>query len=289
MIYTYGISTQGPYHIKNNIPCQDSHRIEVLENGWTIGAVADGIGSEAHSDLASFIAVNTAVEAVSRNLEESMEEEDVIKVVSAAFSLARRAVEESAGAFCYDISECGTTLSLAAVKDGDVYYGHIGDSGILIETTEGRFEPVTTQQRDELGRVFPLSFQDEYAVFGRFEKKAAAVLLCTDGIWDILFPVYLRDSENPVYNALAKALMDPFETGAVEGSFEETSKELIEYIEGLPKESVDDDKTVAVLVNTDVGIEYMPEEYYAEPDWEEIIGRWRENYRKQAYGDLFEE
>ena len=36
----------GPYHIKNNIVCQDSYCVKKTNENITIAAVADGLGSE---------------------------------------------------------------------------------------------------------------------------------------------------------------------------------------------------------------------------------------------------
>ena len=44
MIYSYGVSLPGTYHIKNNIVCQDSHQILHVGKQMAIAAVADGLG-----------------------------------------------------------------------------------------------------------------------------------------------------------------------------------------------------------------------------------------------------
>ena len=53
MIFHYGITQQGHYHIKNNLPCQDAHEFKLISDNFAIGAVADGLGSELYSDIAS--------------------------------------------------------------------------------------------------------------------------------------------------------------------------------------------------------------------------------------------
>ena len=45
-----------------------------------------------------------------------------------------------------DVRQCNTTLSLAVFINGDIYYGHVGDSGIFAFYDDGNIEPITTQQ-----------------------------------------------------------------------------------------------------------------------------------------------
>ena len=41
MIINYGFSLTGKSHVTKKIPCQDSHKIKKMENGWYIAAIAD--------------------------------------------------------------------------------------------------------------------------------------------------------------------------------------------------------------------------------------------------------
>ena len=50
MILQYKASVAGPYHIKNDIPCQDSCAVKETED-FMIGVVADGVGSQIHSEV----------------------------------------------------------------------------------------------------------------------------------------------------------------------------------------------------------------------------------------------
>ena len=46
----YKVNLPGPYHIKKGIPCQDAYCIRETPGGVIFAAVADGLGSEEHSD-----------------------------------------------------------------------------------------------------------------------------------------------------------------------------------------------------------------------------------------------
>ena len=61
MIFSYGGSLRGTSHERNGAVCQDASKVLTLKNGITIAAIADGVGSCEHSDVASALAVETAV------------------------------------------------------------------------------------------------------------------------------------------------------------------------------------------------------------------------------------
>ena len=46
--------------------------------------------------------------------------------------------------------------------------------------------------------------------------------------------------------------------------------------------NISDDKTIAVVVNTDIIPELQPAEYYCEPDWDTL----KSENNKKLYGDL---
>ena len=62
MIRYYKANMPGPYHLDNDIPCQDSYFILKSANGVVCAACADGLGSEIFSDVGSRIASQVAVE-----------------------------------------------------------------------------------------------------------------------------------------------------------------------------------------------------------------------------------
>ena len=56
-----GASVKGTGHIQSNMPCQDNHMFESLDNGWGVAIVSDGAGSAAHSELGSKIVVSRGI------------------------------------------------------------------------------------------------------------------------------------------------------------------------------------------------------------------------------------
>lgn len=287
MIKAYGVSLPGTYHIKNEIVCQDYHEILLPNKQVAIAAVADGLGSAEHSDIASKLAATVATEHCKHNIKSAKKVDDILNVIRASFHAAYRAIETEVSEKEHDLAQYDTTLSLAIMLRDTLFYGHSGDSGIIALTTGGRYEAVTQQQRDEQGRVFPLYFTDKWE-FGKFEPKVSAVLLSTDGIYEIFFPIYIRnDPTNNIHVNLAQFFMDNTKLSVHKRARAEVEADITEFLKSIPDEQVNDDKTVVVLINTAIKAKLQPKEYYEEPDWAELKKEYDEAWRREAYPGLF--
>jgi serine/threonine protein phosphatase PrpC len=160
MIYSYGVSAQGTYHVKNNnIPCQDYHHIVKCGNDLVVAAVADGLGSVKYSDVGSKIAATVSVKYCAKNIVDLSDTDAILGVIKQSFVLAQHSIEKKAKENGHSINDYDTTLTLAIMREDTLFYGHSGDSGMIALTVEGLYEQVTTQQRDEDGCVFPLFFK----------------------------------------------------------------------------------------------------------------------------------
>ena len=283
MIYNYGFTKRGLAHIKSDTVCQDAHKIICKNNGVNVGAVADGLGSELYSDIASHIAVDVVVDFCAANIDIESSESDILEVLNLSFHKALEAIEAKASENEQDFSQYDTTLSVAVFINGSLFFGHSGDSGIIALADDGIFYKVTSQQRDEEGRVFPLCFGEEYWVFGKFDKKIASVLLATDGLYELFFPIYIRRKKVNIYVALAIFFMNPTHFIQNEIAIEDIIRVRDEYVENLPENVVDDDKTLVVIVDTDVSVNMQNDEYYKEPNWELLKKEYAEEYCKKAY------
>ena len=257
----------GPYHIDNNIPCQDSFAID-NNNGFYIIAVADGLGSELYSDIGSSVASKTAVEYVSNNISQDMTLNELKKVMNNAFVYAYKAVLTRAAEDGNDSDEYDTTLCLAIYDGEHLYYGQSGDSGMVALLESGEYIRVTTQQRDEEGYVFPLCYGPDKWEFGEVESPVSAVMLMTDGVFEQICPPLLRNGEVDVNVSLAKRFLDKFEFTEVDES--ELEKTLYDYLEHYPRYLLDDDKTMIILVNPSRKPAQKAAEYYAIPNWEAL-------------------
>ena len=288
MIYSYGVTQTGQYHIKNNTVCQDSHCIKIINEHFAIAAVADGLGSEKYSDIASKIAAEDSVKYCCENITEDDTETVILSVIKASFEIALNNIRKTAQNNQHDINEYDTTLALTVFINGNVYFGNSGDSGIVVLNSDGTYENLTEQQRDENGCVFPLYFGEDKWVFGS-KNKVASVLLATDGIYETLFPYLLRGEDEEMYIALARYLMSEESLGFENSEEGQVQKQMYSFIESIPGDQVSDDKTVVVLVDTSVKVEKQPDEYYQAPDWAALKKKRDEEYRRAAYPHLFDD
>ena len=227
MIRFYSACMAGPYHIDNGIPCQDSRYIATRDDGIVVAACADGLGSELHSDIGSQIASRIAVTYCAEHIDSDM------------------STEEKAEEMKEDIDQFDTTLCLAIYDGETVWYGHSGDSGLIVKFNTGLYFPVTTQQRDEDGCVFPLCSGPEYWVFGKVDGSVSSLMLMTDGIWEQMCHPLLRNEEVKINTALIRSFMEHTETES--SVIDKVEEACVDYLERFPKEWLDDDKTVIVL------------------------------------------
>lgn len=193
---TYGFSQQGKSHIQKGVVCQDSHRIEMLENDWYVLVVADGVGSARHSEDGSRIASEAVARYCKNNILPNMTGEQIIERIKESYHIAFRQIE----IFCQEIGgqieDYDTTLTTAVYTGAEVYYGHAGDGGIIVKDSKGHYEMVTVPQKGMDGiSVRPLRSGYDSWEFGTLNKKVTAVLLATDGMLDTLLPPLLNISQ----------------------------------------------------------------------------------------------
>lgn len=287
-MFSYGITQCGDYHVKNNTVCQDAHFIKKINDNFIIGAVADGLGSEKHSDVASKKASEISVNYCAQNISESYDENTILSIIKQSFGVALQSINSKAKEEGDDIDEYDTTLALAVFINDTVYYGHSGDSGIVTLDINGQYEALTEQQRDEYGYVFPLCSGEDVWVFGS-KQNVTSVLLATDGMLDIFFPSLLVFEENPIYVALVKRFMDN-EVLCFEGRGEDMVVAMMDkYVASIPADQVSDDKTVVLLLNPKLKPTRQPDTYYQVPDWNALKEKRDEAYQRMAYPHLFKD
>lgn len=285
MIYSYAVSQQGTYHVKHDIVCQDAFAKKIIGDRYAVCAVADGLGSELYTDIASKIAADSAVAYCAEQITLQDDASAILRIIKESFLHALARIRARAAKDGNDFNEYDTTLALAVFRNGTLFWGNAGDSGMVVCKTDGTYSPVTHQQRDENGCVFPLVFGDEKWEFG-VTNDVATVLLATDGMYETLFPYLLKNEPVEIYVALARYLMDKDVLGygiedeaSVQGKMES-------FLASIPGEQVSDDKTVAVLIDASVAVSAQPEAYYAVPDWKALKEKRDREFRKAAYPSL---
>lgn len=283
MIYTYGFSQTGKSHEKKMTVCQDANCFQNINNEIGIAAVADGLGSQIHSDIGSSIAAQTVVEYCSGKIRKDLGQQEILDILRQSFKEAISQIEKRVAGDNGDILQYDTTLTLCVLICGDLYFGHAGDSGMIALAEDGKYYSVTDQQRDAEGRVFPLNFDENYWVFGKFEKKTAGVLLATDGMLELFFPVYIRNREVGIYTALVRYFLNTKAVRDDQFQIKEYREKRYQYVFSIPETIVDDDKTIVGIMDDSIEVHWQSDDYYKEPDWESLRKEYKMEYGRKAY------
>ena len=202
------ISEVGQYHIDadgDKAICQDSACYGQLANDVAIAAVADGVGSQKHSEHASKAAVEKCVEYCKENYGKI----DTIDLLKNSFMKALEATKiefEKMGIPTEDCTLCATILTREAV-----YCGNSGDSGAIGLKSDGTYVLLSRKQNDSEGRVYTLKCTDRWE-FKTFNGTFSSVLVATDGFYDFLFPSYLEFWEP--YNPVDRVTAFDYETAS---------------------------------------------------------------------------
>lgn len=145
--------------------------------------VADGLGGHPAGEVASKVAVETAV-----SLFPDIEKEAPEEVFKRLFERADKAILEDAKKD-KEKTGMGTTIVGAIIEKKKVYFGNVGDSrGYLLR--DGKLELISTDDRDGLGfltrslgvssnRINVHVSQTDFA-------KGDMILLCSDGLTDFV-------------------------------------------------------------------------------------------------------
>lgn len=229
MIINYGFSLIGKSHVIKEVPCQDSHKIKKMENGWYIAAIADGVGSAKNSQIGSKIAVDTVVSFCEEYMPWDYNIISIKSMLRTAYNYAFKQILRESQKTGEPIESYDTTLTMVIYDGHRIVYGHSGDGAIIGLNSFGSYIPITKPQKgtDNVS-VLPLRAGYTQWEIDNYEEELAAVLLMTDGIAEAFSPYLLKDIENNtnrVYIPLVSFFADPagFEK-------EKDNEEIIQHI-----------------------------------------------------------
>jgi len=125
-----GQSVAGTSHHKSGTPCQDSHRIEIMDD-ILIATVSDGAGSAKYSEIGSEIAAKEAVAFIRqwKNFPEN-EEEWKIRADELIRFLRDKLISKADKINCHP-KDLAATFLLAVVSETAIAGIQIGDGGIV--------------------------------------------------------------------------------------------------------------------------------------------------------------
>lgn len=206
-----GVTKRGVAHRCYGTRCQDAHMIRrvkqvaIWKDGgkrdrllpgkeYVVAAVADGLGSEAHSDIGAHAAVNTAVSTMCELIGTWCATGDSALAISMprfleqAMIKANNAVVKKAASMELPANEFDATLAIAVYDGEQLFYGSAGDSGVIVKTDAG-FELVTHPSREGEASTYPLYCKDRWEI-GVFGHHVQGFLLATDGVLELLVPEF---------------------------------------------------------------------------------------------------
>ena len=199
MIYNYGFSITGKSHLQTETPCQDAHYIRQLENGWFVGAAADGVGSCSQAEEGSALAVKTAVDFVCDYMPYDYSVISIKSMLRTAFNHTMKTIIRHAEEKNLPIENFDTTLSLVIYDGKRIIYAHSGDGAVIGLTAFGEVVEITKRQKAEDGvSLVPLRAGYEAWEIDVYEEELAGVLIVTDGVLDAVSPYLLKTHADEV-------------------------------------------------------------------------------------------
>jgi len=183
-----------------------NHASETASQKMGVYAVADGMGGEEAGEVASKLAVRTAVRQLMGDVTEAGEDmpEHYQQWLESAVALANRVVRKKAHE---ENTNMGTTLVMAVVVGNDVHIANVGDSrAYLISPTNLRqitHDQSLVQGLVDKGELTPeqaannpnrnmltqaVGSQEDVTVdlFNETLENDESLLLCSDGLWNTL-------------------------------------------------------------------------------------------------------
>lgn len=253
MIKGYNFHMQGKRHKKTGTVCQDYSIIHSITPSWQIVAVADGVSSSAHSEVASKLACETVCKAIEDSLPfddftMSFVEEDIHAVIRSAMHRAENTIEKYADDNGDDYCMYDTTLVVALYNGDTAYMGMVGDSGIVLLLDNGELL-FSTPMNDSQGHVYPLRCRRSYKTSS--VSDVAAVYCTTDGLFKDFF-VNFGTNDKSRADKLIPYEMFGGEAEDADDFFEDFKKSFMDFCE--KNDNLTDDLSVSFLMNTDKAV-----------------------------------
>ena len=266
-----GVTKRGVAHRCYGTRCQDAHMIRrvkqvaVWKDGgkrdrllpgkeYVVAAVADGLGSESHSDIGAHAAVNTAVSTMCELIGtwcatgDSALAISMPRFIEQAMIKANNAVVKKAASMALPANEFDATLAIA-IYDGDqLFYGSAGDSGVIAKTDAG-FELVTHPSRVGEAGTYPLYSKEKWEI-GACCGHIEGFLLATDGVMELLVPQFNNENLNEkAMHLFMGAGHKPVDASGIDVALEKRVENVVKHIQG--NRYTYDDATVVVALDWD--------------------------------------
>lgn len=246
-----GWKEQGIGHVKNDTPCQDNFNYKIISNEQVIiGAVSDGMGSAAHSELGSQIAVQIATDFLNKNnrLNNRLNEDQARAFFEKLLKSVVTEIQAEANDKGYAVRDLACTL-LAFVATPDWLAAmQVGDGLIVIRPKEEAtykllFRPNKGEFDNETVPITSSTASQEMQVIV-IPKAVDFICAATDGIEHISL---LKSKKWIAY----EKFFEPLERQIMRSNTTQTEKENIlrDFLNSdQVNQETDDDKTVLLCI-----------------------------------------
>ena len=267
----FGFSHVGKNHLndENQTPCQDYHIVQSFNDG-VIAAIADGVGSSKHSDIASRLAAEAFIEFLQNHLRLELNVTEIKSLLGDAFRFSLNKVMTYVESQNDDPINYNTTLTGLFFTKDFVGIAHSGDGGVIGLKENGLFVKLTEKQNlieDGTAYVYPLSKTENWQ-FYLYEERFARILMATDGIYDAFFPSLLKNEVEEKYIKLINQFMNT-------EKLNQSMSDLMTYKEAflnwvIKSDFTTDDITMILLIDESINIAKQEDSYYKSPNWDEF-------------------
>ena len=244
-----GASAAGTSHIKNGIPCQDTHQYRQMENGLLLIAIADGAGSAARSQEGAVCAVEVATQTLIDCLADTIPQDGTQweYLLIDAFSNARKAIIGLAQTEFTVPREFATTLTLVIADHQWLVTGQIGDGVVVAQFPDGDLTVATRPQRGEYANeTYFLTMEDalDHVEGCVYPRCIQALAVMTDGLTRLAMNMPDNQPHAPFFRPL---LAFPVGKGDEANAFEQ----LLAFLDSdRVNARTDDDKTLVLAART---------------------------------------
>lgn len=297
MLTHFSITQRGTHHIKKGTPCQDFSascciHLDRCDCDLVLAAIADGVGSCMFSQYGAETAVTGFLSCLTHNLnKDSFELSDasILNLLEHAFRYVLYQVSAKAKEMELPFTEFDSTLTGIIFDGRNLWFGHIGDDGIVVLYADGTYEMITERHEgDEIGALYPLCCEEKWQ-FGKAPKVVASLVLMTDGILN--FCVDGKAMNNRVFFPfLEPALTTVIET---DEQIEEQKQRWEDILLGSsgnsnnPHDRVTVDDITFVLIENPETVNTLPEIEFDQEKWDADTKKRREEVDKELYAEYW--
>lgn len=295
MINTFNHTETGEYHVFKGTDGQDASKTLKFTHPptgkeLTVSAISDGVGSTFHGGEGAKLAVNTAVDYLHQHLNELdiLDDTTIIPLLKNTYNLAYDKIDALSLEQELSLVEYDCTLTVAVYDGETVYFGHIGDDGIVVVYEDGEFEMITTRHKgEEAHSLYPLRFTDLWQ-FSKTSKPVASFVMCTDGILDYFVHPTLGLIFTPFMERLLYTPYNSEESFEAEKQFWKHSMSLPSTDENSLRHDIKDDMTLLIVTNSE-RVEHLPPFTFNEDEYYATIQKYIEDRDRKLYGKYYAE